>query len=213
MNDGPWQSVSDGLLSGLVHALNNRAATISAAAQLLESERGDVAMLGRTLQEEVRKLEELLRLLRMLERGRTSRPEPIHVPELLADVESLVRHHRDLRQDDCVFEGTTDVLPVIAQRSELTHALLLLAGAVHDTHPGPIALRWSDDGESVIFEVGPATGSRATEITGLDGAPDTGWVRAMAERSGGELCVRGSKELSSDVALYELRVPALRRRA
>ncbi|HET7274971.1 MAG TPA: hypothetical protein VFI91_07305 [Longimicrobiaceae bacterium] len=122
-----WSGVQDGLLSGIGHALNNRAASVSALAQVLSVTHPSDAM-GATLGGEAERLEETIALLRLLVRRWESAPEPVQLPETLADVQRLMRHHSGFREIAFTQSVEPGVLPIWTEPSSLLHGLCMVVG-------------------------------------------------------------------------------------
>ena len=144
----------DGLIAGLAHALSNRISTLSVVAQTLEMEDADPAQLAEMLGQEVTRLEEILRLMRLVPAD--GRAEPLLVPELMSDVASLARHQRDLRGVDVDFDGDRDVLPIYGERS--TTILRVLERITDAARAGRtrVTVKWSGDAAAVTIDVSGA---------------------------------------------------------
>jgi signal transduction histidine kinase len=124
-----WAATGDGILRGLNHALSNRIVTLRTLAEFVGAaqERGE--QLGRTLSEEVERLEELLEKFRMLPADDALKPEPIQLSELLGEVVALHQYHVDFRNVQCTVIGDPDTLPVLTSRPAFTRTLLILLTA------------------------------------------------------------------------------------
>src|SRR5690606_20383904 len=112
------------------HALNNRVASLSAISQVLDCGMPDAAPLMSSLSSEVVRLEQTVSMLSLLRRARARRPEPVQLPELVASLSPLLAQHSDLKETVFVFDPDPGVLPVWAERDELTRVLLTLLLAV-----------------------------------------------------------------------------------
>ena len=190
-----WLSASSVVLSGLHHALNNRVTSVSALAQLLALDAGPAAE-QRTLVEEIRRLEDTLRLLRLVPR-RSREPIPLHLPYLLPDVLALARHHRETGEARYEVRSDPEMLPVLVEESAAVHALLLLvveAGRCARTEGnGEVLLRCGGDERWATLDV---------EVEGC--TPAAGVARA----AGGILAVVGG-EVSAVPGGYRVRFPTL----
>lgn len=137
--EDPWQVVSDAVLRGLNHELSNRAATLSALAGMVEPTEPPGSEVAELLARETVRLEETLRLFRLLPRGRAREAEPVLVADALAYACALHAYHTGLAGAPCAVDGEADSLPpAIAPLEGLVHALTLLLGALalHVRAPG-----------------------------------------------------------------------------
>lgn len=206
-----WQHVSDSLLAGLAHALSNRAAAIGALAAFAEAETVPDA-LGETLGTEAERLEDLVRLLRLLGQDGAEDGEPVQVAALMRDVLALHSHHRDLRGVRFDVEDAGAVHPVRGRRCALVRAVLLLlalaARSGIEAGHRRLAVRWDGDGQWVRLIVAPRPGGEelapAQRLAGsaLQGVtlPD---VRQAAVEAGGDA------EEGGMPAELEMRFPTL----
>ena len=88
--DGAWLTLSDALLRGVGHAMNNRAAALSAVVQVLAAT-GPEGPLESALRSETGRLQRVVELLRLLPRRWESEPEPVLIePSLLIHVLCLL---------------------------------------------------------------------------------------------------------------------------
>jgi len=119
-----WRTVSEDLLQGLVHALNNRVAALSAFVELarLGDEEGNPA---RVLPAEITQLHRVNALFGMLPE-RKSDPEALELRVVLDDAIRLHEHHPRLRAEQVgvSFEGAPAV--VRAPRWALVRVLVML---------------------------------------------------------------------------------------
>jgi hypothetical protein len=146
-----WLVVSDALLRGLNHALSNRAATVGAVSGVLDASEPPSAAIVDVLRDEAARLDELLQLARLLP-GQRGGPEPIHLPDVVPAAVALHGYHFDLRDTPCDLEGEASVMPVLAEPTALTHALLmLLTAAKLAADGGTVALRHHGDDERVTL--------------------------------------------------------------
>jgi hypothetical protein len=181
---GDWPKLSDELLQGLVHALNNRVAALSAFVELARL--GDEEAEPMTvLPAEITLLHRVNGLFGMLpERG--SEPEALEVPLLLDDAMRLHEHHPRLRSERCVVVREGTVLPVRAPRWALFRVLVMLVHAAKRS-----AESVQGRGGTPIRVVGdPVTISIC--VTAL-GEPSP-YLIALAARCGGS-CTREGDEL------------------
>lgn len=171
---GQWAVLSDALLAGLVHALNNRVTALSVCAELAAM--GDEQMIsGGVLAGEVARLQRACALIGLLPE-RSVRPEGLELAPLLDDAIALHAHHPRLRAIECAVDRPDGLLPVRVPRWALLRLLLLLVDAAkraagEDASPR-VALGLSGDDELVRLR------SRTAEELGAYGA-------SLATRCGG----------------------------
>ena len=186
-----WQSLSDDLLQGLIHALNNRVAALSAFVELarLGDEEDDPLIV---LPAEISQLHQVNGLFALLP-ARRSDPEALELSAVMEDALRLHEHHPRLRGERCVVNYDGTPTPVRVPRWALVRALVMLvhtakrAGdSVQDRGGVPITVR-SDDA-TVSVHVGTTSEPSADLV-------------ALAERCGGSI-VRNDGEL-------ELRLPSI----
>lgn len=179
-----WLAVSEGLLSGVHHSLNNRLASLSALAQLLALGDAPSPDTERALLEEVRRMEESLLLLRLLPRSPGAAPLPLQLPELLSDALALLAHHRELRAVGYTVEGEPGVLPTVAEESTALQALLVLLAGVGEaalrSGEGRVRVRYGGDEVRIWLEA-LAEGALPREVSGVPAATE------MARAAGGEV--------------------------
>ncbi len=127
-----WPTLADRVIRGLCHDFNGRTNTLSSLLYLLESGReGDPSAAGlmTTFREEVERLEETVRLLRILPQDKES-VELLAPQELLAPLAALVRVQPDLDQVTVGVDVSADVPATAMNRAVFSRGfLLLLTGA------------------------------------------------------------------------------------
>jgi C4-dicarboxylate-specific signal transduction histidine kinase len=191
-----WATISNELLQGLIHALNNRVAALGAlvelarldaqeAAESLEGLTGELAQLGR------------VNALFALLPDRHSEAEALELPDLLDEALALHAHHPRLRNQTCSVSYAGTVLPVRAPRWALLHALVMLvhvakraAESVQDRGGVPLLVEANEDW--VVVRV------RQT----IEPPPD---LAALAVRCGAELDREGDAIALRLPTLLELR--------
>jgi hypothetical protein len=210
-----WLEVSDDLLQGVGHALNNRVAALAAVGQVLAAT--TEGPLTRALSAESSRLQRAVQLLRLLVRRWDAEAEPLTVQEVLDDVAELVSHHPRVRDVGLRVEAEAGLLPVRAERSSLTHAFcLLLAPAAEAAERGgeeSVPVRCTGTEREVLVEVpfpSPSPSAEGDLESGHDRPPGAGVdprsARGLVQRAGGELSVR--EEAGKPVALL-VRLPTL----
>ncbi|HEX2091025.1 MAG TPA: hypothetical protein VHG28_01435 [Longimicrobiaceae bacterium] len=193
-----WLAVSDGLLAGIHHALNNRMASVSALSQLLALDGTPGANVEHALLDELERFGAALRLLRLLPRHPGEEEIPLRVSELLPDALALVGMHREVRETDFVVEADSGVLPVLCAESALVHALLALlmstGEAAGERGGRRVTVRCRGDDRRVVLEA---------EVEGGTGGelPHAAGVAALFREVGGEVRTTSTG--------YEVRLPTL----
>jgi hypothetical protein len=121
-----WSTISNDLLQGLIHALNNRVAALGAFLELARL--GHAVDPVAELPGEITQLQGVSALFALLPEGRTQ-AEALELPAALDDAIRLHEHHPGLRAERCEvrYEGTA--IPVRAQRSALMRTLVMLIHA------------------------------------------------------------------------------------
>jgi hypothetical protein len=145
-----WVRTADALLCGLNHALSNRISSLLVVSPE-RVERGLGAAEAARVGAELTKLEELLRLYRLLERSDLASAEPVRVPDAVADALALFSRHPALRDIECTVAGDADLPAVLLNPSVLVHAMAFLvcavaarldsneSGALHVAYTGDLA--------------------------------------------------------------------------
>jgi len=190
-----WPTLSNDLLQGLVHALNNRLAALGALAELARLRDEAVNPLAE-LPIEIAQLQGLTGLFALLAERRTD-AEALELSAALADAMRLHEHHLRLRTERCEvrYEGTP--VPVRAPRWALVRTLVMLVHAAKRTGEAareqgrtPIIVRTDDSTVSVCVR------SRT------DASCD---LIAAGERAGGEIVREGDLLVFRLPTLTELR--------
>lgn len=177
-----WLTLSDELLAGLVHALNNRVTALSVCAELASL--GDEQMLGQgVLLDEVGRLQRAAALVGLLPaRGHA---EALEVAPVLADAIAIHSHHPRMRVIECSVEAQAGMQPVRVPRWALLRLLLVMVdaakGAALDTPNASATLRLSSDDSAVRIRAvaRESEGAYAIEMATLCGG--------MLTREGREL--------------------------
>jgi hypothetical protein len=201
-----WLRVSEGLIAGVHHALNNRMAALSAVGQVLEADLAASHPLANALSGELQRLENTAAMLRLLVSSREA--EPVQLEAITSDLSRLFfMHHalRDLALDIEIAEG---LYPLWVDPAALLRALSILtavaggrAGAgdqrVHVAATGtPVTV------EITVHAVGSAEGDEfRSELNGVE------WesAGALLKDWGGEVEI---EETAEELTL-KLRLPTL----
>jgi signal transduction histidine kinase len=204
-----WRSVSDRLIAGLCHELNDRISALAGIVHIARMEAAlDPAMI-QLLDGELARLEEASRLLRALPDDGGAGPEPVHLPELIPLILGLHRHHNGLEEVPIDVDGEPGSPPVVARWSHLSKALLvLLAAAARAAAPaGRVRLQYRGEGGDLLLRIAASGGHGG----GHDGNARNGIAaaRAVFVEAGGDLVEATAED---GAPAYEARLPGLRRR-
>ena len=169
-----WPALSNDLLQGVIHALNNRVAALAAFLELARLGDETVDPLAE-LPTEITQLQRVSGLFALLPERRAD-AEALELPTVVDDAVRLHEHHPRFRAERCevLYEGTP--APVRAPRWALVRTLVMLVHAAKCTGasmPGqrgrPIVVRSDESTVSVRVSAG-ANPSRdlvaAVELTG-----------------------------------------------
>jgi hypothetical protein len=177
-----WAAVLDNLLLGITHNISNRVATLAGVSDILAGD-PTIPPILRALADEVPRLEEGIRLLRLLAAHAEEGEEALEATRVAADAVSLARLHP--ASINVVFEvgATRDVPPVIARPTTLTHELVvaLVAGAEQAANGAGqgraevdmvrVRLAFTTDGADLVMTVGTNAVRARLLAAGRDGTP------------------------------------------
>jgi hypothetical protein len=195
LHSDDWRSISEELLQGLVHALNNRVAALSAFVELakLGDEEGDPVTV---LPAEITQLHRLNGLFALLpERG--SGFEALELRSVLDDAILLHEHHPRLRSERVAvaFEGAPAV--VRAPRWALVRALVILV------HSAKLAARSRHAPEGTTLRVrGDDTTISVRVAAAVEPSAD---LTALAERCHGSVAREAGELVLRMPSVRELR--------
>lgn len=156
---GPtWAEEGDALVRGLAHALSNRVAALSLAADDLADESPDVAAEARArLAGEVERLATIDRLLKLVPGDRAARAQALLPGEVLADALALHAHHLELREVTLRGAADASAPPVRVPRALLLRALvLLLSAGRRAAGGGAVSVTMDGDASALRVVVSPA---------------------------------------------------------
>jgi C4-dicarboxylate-specific signal transduction histidine kinase len=150
-----WLSLSDDLLAGLVHALNNRVTALSVFAELVALGDSQIASSG-LLATEVGRLQRLSTLIAMLP-ARNQAAEALEVDPVLDDAIALHAQHPRIRAIECMVERSGELPPLRAARWALLRLLLLVVHAAKEAAEAArrarVTLYLAGDADSVTLRV------------------------------------------------------------
>ena len=123
-----WRTISEDLLKGLVHALNNRVAALSAFVELTKLGGGEEEDSLTVLPQEIAQLHQVNALFGLLPQ-RGSEPEPLELRAVFDDAVRLHEHHPRFRGEpvSLTFDGAPGA--VRAPRWALMRAMVMLVHA------------------------------------------------------------------------------------
>ena len=171
-----WTELSEALMRGLVHALNNRVAALSALSELVALG-DDASTTQRVLPGELARLQQVNVLFRLLLTEELP-AEAMELAPVLDDALALHAHHSRLRIVRCDVVREENILPLRAPRWALLRLLLLLLehGKQHAE---------SLDAGATVLHVNGTERMVVLTVSAL-GAPSP-YARDMAERCGATL--------------------------
>ncbi len=123
-----WNDVSDRILAGLCHDLNGRVTSLAGMVQLLQFDE-EASSMAPFLDEEVQRLEESVRQVRMLAGEPEEEPEPIHLPEVLPSLLALFSKHRHMEGVETQLTVRDGLIPVLGRWTLTGRAILLALSA------------------------------------------------------------------------------------
>jgi hypothetical protein len=187
-----WLGLSDDLLAGLVHALNNRVTALSVCAELAGF--GDAQVLSDgVLLAEVARLQRTSALLAQLPaRGH---PEALEIAPVLLDAIAIHSHHPRMRATECTLVPHGELQPVRVPRWALLRLLLLVVDA---TKAGAIG---SGRGASLHLSSDERDVRMRAAAPGVEG----GYASEMASLCGGTLARDGEDVVLTLPSLSEVR--------
>ena len=179
-----FDALRDAILRGMAHALSNRVAALGGISGLADPGEIWTERLSKALHDEARRLEDILRLLRLLPDDGRGEPGAIELQPLIPDVIALHAYHSALLQVECAAVYDRETMPVFANRPQLVHALLLAIDAAKrhaHAHGGRVAVSYAGDADSVTIRV--ATEPSAAPAKAGTTAPENTAPTATALRA------------------------------
>jgi len=131
-----WAAVLDKLLLGVTHNISNRVATLAGVSDILSGD-PTIPPILRALADEVPRLEEGIRLLRLLAVPDDEGEEALEATRATDDAISLASLHPACRNVRFEVEGRREVPPVIARPTALTHEIVAALVAAASALAGP----------------------------------------------------------------------------
>jgi hypothetical protein len=167
-----WGPVLDKLLLGVTHNISNRVATFAGVSDIMS---GDPAIppILRALADEVPRLEEAIRLLRLLAAPEDEAEEALETTRLTDDAIALAALHPACRNIRFELIARRDVPPVVARFTALAHAIVLVLVAAAELYqagdetesatasasgaPALIPIVFSSEGPDLVISAGSAS--------------------------------------------------------
>ena len=141
-----WIGCVEGVLRGVAHGLNNRAAAVSALVELSSEPAEPAAVLHEILTTEQYRVRDLVQVVRIIGTARAA-PEALMPADVARDVALVLEHHPDLR-DGAIQIQPTEASPIRAPRWAFVRALIALAAGlagVNRSAPGRITMLTEGD--------------------------------------------------------------------
>jgi len=160
---GEWPTVLEQLIVGVSHHISNRVSTLAGVSDILAGD-PTIPPVLRALADEVPKLEEAIRVLRLL--AAPDDPEEAVEPKrVVEDAVTLARLHPELKHVTFSVQGSERVPPIVVRPVAFTHQIvMLLVAAVRDARDDVIVDLVSD-GEYVSIGSGGRTLCAPTLMT------------------------------------------------
>jgi hypothetical protein len=118
-----WTRLVEHVLRGIAHALNNRAAALSAAIELASDPTEDVGVVATILAPELERVSEVVAIVRTIS---VPRPSEAFLPaEAALEALAVLRVHPDLRDRHFAFTGGASA-PIRASRRLFSRAVIVL---------------------------------------------------------------------------------------
>jgi hypothetical protein len=157
-----WTDVLDKLILGVTHQISNRVATLAGVSDILAND-PSVPPILRALSDEVPRLEESIRLLRLLAIPDDEREEALEAPRVVHDAVALATVHPDYKNTHYDVADGRDVPPVLARPTELTHAVLVALTDAASRTPDTVSVDYGVEGGDLLIRAGDST-VRATTL-------------------------------------------------
>ena len=156
-----FDALRDAILRGLAHAVSNRVAALGGIAGVVDPGQIWTEKMSLLLHGEAKRLEDILRLLRLMPGDDRAQPGALELQALIPDIVALHACNSALLQVECAVQYDRETMPVFANRPRLVHTLLLILDAAKrhaQRTGGRVAIRYSGDGERVKIRVATEPG-------------------------------------------------------
>jgi hypothetical protein len=209
----PFDVLRDAILRGMAHALSNRVAALGGINSLADPGQVWTERLSKALQDEARRLEEILRLMRLLPDDGRGEPGAIELQPLIPDVIALHAYSSALLQVECAATYDRETMPIYANRPRLVRSLLLVIDAAKrhaKARGGRVSISYGGDSERVTVHAAtepssaPATIAASPDGNGASAHPDVAAIestlRAALDR------IAGAPAVAVSATAGELRI-------
>lgn len=205
----------DAILRGMAHALSNRVAALGGISGLADPGQVWTERLSKALNDEARRLENILRLLRLMPNDGRGEPGAVELQPLVPDVIALHGYQSALLQVECTAVHNRETMPVFANRPQLVHALLLAIDAAK-RHAQPrgarVSVSYRGDADRVTIRVATEP-SPVPQKAGLTASGNGGATVAATALRAAVAATGASPEIEvvadGDELAIELTVPTL----
>jgi len=211
-----FEVLRDAILRGMAHALSNRVAALGGIGSLADPGQIWTVRLSKALQDEARRLEDILRRMRLLPDDGRGEAGAVELQPLIPDVVALHAYNSALLQVECTAAHDGETPPVFANRPRLVHLLLLAIDAAKrhaQAHGGKVALAYSADADRVTIRIATEAGAQppkspapsATDIATSVAAAESALRAAATHAPQCEVAVKSA----GDQLSIEITVPTL----
>lgn len=184
-----WPALLEALLRGIGHALSNRVAGLLALAEIPPDEHDDES-LG-LLPHEAQRLQELLRVVKLLPADRAAKPGALMLDDVIGDGCTVMALHPSGREITWSAAGAGGAQPVRVERWMLLRALLLMMDVCREwalaagSRAATVRVGDGGDGATSLLEVAVVGGDGAAARSLGDGS----YLATLVEQLGGTLRV------------------------
>ena len=151
-----FDPLRDAILRGMAHALSNRVAALGGINGLADPGQIWTERLAKALGDEARRLEDILRLMRLLPDDGRGDAGAIELQPLVPDVIALHAYQSALLQVECTAVFDRETMPVFANRPRLVHSLLLAIDAAKrhaQRNGGRVVVSYGGAADVVVIRV------------------------------------------------------------
>lgn len=138
-----WMGIVEEMMRGIGHALNNRAAALSAVIELTSPPAEEPAVIREILTGEMDKVQAIVQVLRSVGMPRNE-VEAFAPADVVPDVRRVLEYHAEWRDGPPAIEGN-DAAPIRASRTAFLRALLAVACAMPRTRGAAIRIATEED--------------------------------------------------------------------
>ena len=201
----------------MAHALSNRVAALGGINSLADPGQIWTERLSKALQDEAGRLEQILRLMRLLPDDGRGDGGAIELQSMVPDVIALHAYQSALLQVECTAVYDRETMPVFANRPLLVRTILLaIDAAKRHAHPrgGRVSVSYGGDTDRVVIRVAtesspsPAKApANAADVAPANAAVAEASLRAALSSVGGPTDI--ALAIEDDQMRIEIAVPTL----